>query len=270
MVLTVSPWSPALESPYGSPESCEGSELPRETGGSSSSGLKRSRADWGGHSQQPALKRSGSCRDLGKAHLVSGLPLERSGLSGSLDDMGLGLGFGRSQLLYPVSEAHPKALQKAQVELMWHDRMTSVASGPQLGTQWGVRDDASLSDELIATVREAEGLDGRGARDSDGSAPSELSVDDAPDTASDQTTPSTSPRETSEDPFIADTSLTKLWGTAVADARAELLRSSSSSSLPQLPKVDGAARDPSPDSVCETSPGVSKACNFVRVVGGFS
>ena len=279
MIRTATSRSQGLESPYGSPDSCEGSELPRETGASSSSGLKRSRVDSGGQSQ-PAMKRSGSCRDLGKAHLVTGVPLERSGLSGSLDDLGLGLGFGRSQVLQPVNESHPMALQRAQVELLRHDSVTERAcdnaSPPRAcddASPSRACDDASPSDEPIATGREAEGPDARAARDSDGSTPSEPSGDDAPpDTASDETTPSTSPREPSG---ASPDSLTRLWGSAVADARAgraedELLRASSSSALPQLPVVDDPARDPSPDSVCGSSPTVSKACNFVRVVGGFS
>lgn len=266
MIRTATPRYQALESPYGSFDSCEGSELPRETGASSSSGLKRSRVDSGGQSQ-PAMKRSGSCRDLGKAHLVTGVPLQRSGLSGSLDDLGLGLGFGRSQVLQRVNESHPVALQRAQVELLRHDRATERACDASPSTERAY--DASPSDEPIATGREAEGPDARAARDSDGSTPSEPSGDDAPyDTASDETTPSTSPREPSG---VTPEALTRLWGSAVADARADLLRrSSSSSALPQLPVVDGPARDPSPDSVRGTSPAVSKACNFVRVVGGFS
>tara|TARA_B110001452_G_scaffold230506_1_gene206924 strand:+ start:1592 stop:2233 length:642 start_codon:yes stop_codon:yes gene_type:complete len=213
------------------------------------------------------MKRSGSCRDLGKAHLVTGVPLQRSGLSGSLDDLGLGLGFGRSQVLQRVNESHPVALQRAQVELLRHERATERACDASPSTERAY--DASPSDEPIATGREAEGPDARAARDSDGSTPSEPSGDDAPyDTASDETTPSTSPREPSG---VTPEALTRLWGSAVADARADLLRrSSSSSALPQLPVVDGPARDPSPDSVRGTSPAVSKACNFVRVVGGFS
>lgn len=36
------------------------------------------------------MKRSGRCNDLvGNAHLLSGVPLTRSGLSGCLDDIGL-------------------------------------------------------------------------------------------------------------------------------------------------------------------------------------
>ena len=31
---------------------------------------------------------------VGSAHLLSGIPLTRSGLSGCLDDIGLGMGFG--------------------------------------------------------------------------------------------------------------------------------------------------------------------------------
>ena len=65
-----------------------------------------------GDEPRPALKRSGSMRDLAKAP-VTALPFTRSGLSGCLDDLGLGGGNG-STLFAPLTEHFPDALARAQ------------------------------------------------------------------------------------------------------------------------------------------------------------
>ena len=61
------------------------------------------------------MKRSGRCNDLvGNAHLLSGVPLTRSGLSGCLDDIGLSsfgndVGFGLGGYVSAVAEIQEDA-----------------------------------------------------------------------------------------------------------------------------------------------------------------
>ena len=87
------------------------SELSADARHSSASfhALKRSRdVEEGDESSEslhggPSMKRSGSLRDLGMAHHMSGVPMTKSGLSGCLDDMGLS-GLGDSPHVRKVNE----------------------------------------------------------------------------------------------------------------------------------------------------------------------
>jgi len=248
------------------------------------------------------MKRSGSLRDLGMAHHLSGVPMTKSGLSGCLDDMGLsGFGDRKELVLDLVTVPGSPATAPTGEESTMMPKIDSVLSLPSVSPSSHndrVTDRAPLREETIAaqvTVSAAEeaaelvavqrtALECSLAKYGLSLAPC-TSFDAAPDAP-------TSPRldasrasrlaecsrrvEVSPESSRANLGSCELspsdWNSALAEARAEALRAPMSPILRSLSERDIHSRVSAQATVLaqEPSPAVSQASNFVRVVGGFT
>ena len=132
---------------------CDLSALPRHA-------LKRCRdIEAGGQGSEnlngaPTMKRSGSLRDLGMAHHLSGVPMTKSGLSGCLDDMGLsGFGDRKELVLDLVTVPGSPATAPTGEESTMMPKIDSVLSLPSVSPSSHndrVTDRAPLREETIA------------------------------------------------------------------------------------------------------------------------